>query len=70
MQQALVRFLRCGKNTSARQNHQILFESGFRTPKSANSASNFSKTVFAIRALLVISAAQQPSHAPAASAGE
>jgi len=25
MQQALVRFLRCGKNISARQNHQILF---------------------------------------------
>jgi hypothetical protein len=27
MQQALVRFLRCGENTSRRQNRQILFDS-------------------------------------------
>ncbi|NYT31073.1 MULTISPECIES: hypothetical protein [Rhizobium] len=45
MQQALIRFLRCGKNISARQNHQILFWTGdlqrfhaFRT------ALNFFKT--------------------------
>jgi hypothetical protein len=28
MQQALIRFLRCGKNISARRNRQILFWTG------------------------------------------
>ncbi|MGO7078418.1 hypothetical protein ACCT03_32100 [Rhizobium johnstonii] len=72
MQQALIRFLRCSKNISARRKRQILFlDKGFAAVSTfCGSTDFFSKQLFAIRRLLVISAAHQQTARRFAYAGE
>lgn len=66
MQQALIRFLRCRKDISARRNRQILFWTrDLRiVDRGPHSTGFFSKQVFAIFGLLFISAAHQPNRPP------
>jgi hypothetical protein len=50
--------------------HQPVFELFRGGDEKASAASFFSKSVFAFRALLFISAAHRPGHSPARPAGE